>query len=262
MSPRPGVPVRIGDPDGPYRRRWRLSAPDASTAVADLEDDFHRFRVTCRHDGTRVTAVEGETLRSPWTTCVEAVAPSALAGMPLSRSCAAVAGFADPHANCTHFFDGAGLAIAHATTRRAGRGPHTAVRRRARPRHGRQQARLARDDTPVLEWSIGTVVGARGLVDPGPPFDGAPWRGGFIRWAAAHLPPDDAEAAIVLRRACDIGMGRGMDLESFATADELSPIMSGVCYTMQPGTAARAGRNLGTIRDFGAAPDGLLADVP
>ena len=38
--------------------------------------------------------------------------------------------------------------------------------------------------------------------------------GGFMRWADATLPDDDAERAITLRRVCDIGMGRGMDLDA------------------------------------------------
>ena len=42
----------------------------------------------------------------------------------------------------------------------------------------------------------------------------APWRGGFLRWADETFDPDEAEAVIVLRRACDIGMGRGMDLDA------------------------------------------------
>src|SRR6185436_17823846 len=67
------------------------------------------------------------------------------------------------------------------------------------------------DGTLALEWTVGFMDG---IVDPAPPFDAAPWRGGFMRWADATLPEDDAECAIVLRRACDIGMGRNMDLDS------------------------------------------------
>ena len=47
--------------------------------------------------------------------------------------------------------------------------------------------------------------------------------------------PRTAEAAIVLRRACDIGMGRGMDLDGDRRSPTSSPeIMAGICYTMQP----------------------------
>ena len=48
-----------------------------------------------------------------------------------------------------------------------------------------------------------------------------------MRWADATLPEDDAECAIVLRRACDIGMGRGMDLDAVPVADQLPQIDGG-----------------------------------
>ena len=63
----------------------------------------------------------------------------------------------------------------------------------------------------------------------------------------------------MLRRACDIGMGRGMDLDGVDRAEELEPLMAGVCYTMQPTQIRVALRNKGTIRDFDADPDALLA---
>ena len=53
-------------PSGSYRRRIRITStpaaprthgvPQTSTVTAELEDDFHHFRVTVAHDGRRVTA--------------------------------------------------------------------------------------------------------------------------------------------------------------------------------------------------------------
>lgn len=118
---------------------------------------------------------------------------------------------------------------------------------------GPQRNRLWVDGELALEW----WVGRRGIVDPQPPFDAAPWKGGFMRWADQELEPDAAEQAIVLRRACDIGMGRGMALDDVPVASDLMPIMAGVCYTMQPQHAPHGTRNRGSIRDFAAAPDPL-----
>jgi hypothetical protein len=67
---------------------------------------------------------------------------------------------------------------------------------------------------------------------------------------------------IVLRRACDIGMGRGMDLDAVDAAKEMESIMSGICFTMQPEQIAVALRNKGTIRDFDEHPSALLDDGP
>ena len=115
--------------------------------------------------------------------------------------------------------------------------------------------------TPALAASSATGVAARAstartvrCVSP-PPFTEAPWRGGFMKWADATFPPEEAEAAIVLRRSCDIGMGRGMDLEAIPVALDLAGIMTGICYSMQPEVMPVAFRNKGSIRDFGRHPD-------
>ncbi len=71
-----------------------------------------------------------------------------------------------------------------------------------------------------------------------------------MRWADETLPEDDAEVAITLRRACDIGMGRGMDLDAIPVASQLPQIMAGVCHSMQPGVIEVALRHVGSIRDF------------
>ena len=80
-----------------------------------------------------------------------------------------------------------------------------------------------------------------------------------MRWADATLPEDDAERAITLRRACDIGMGRGMDLDAIPVADQLPQTMAGICHTMQPGVVEVAFRHVGSIRDFARTPDELDA---
>ena len=78
--------------------------------------------------------------------------------------------------------------------------------------------RLWVDGTLALQWHMQP---AREPLDLPPSLDGAPWRGGFLRWADEHLEPDAAEQACILRRACDIGMGRGMDLDGVPVADQL-----------------------------------------
>jgi hypothetical protein len=95
-----------------------------------------------------------------------------------------------------------------------------------------------------------------------PPFSDAQWRGGFLRWADETFAPEESEPVIVLRRACDIGMGRGMDLDAVDAAKEMEALMAGVCFSMQPAQIEVALRNKGTIRDFDADPERLLADGP
>ena len=61
-----------------------------------------------------------------------------------------------------------------------------------------------------------------------------------------------------MRRACDIGMGRGMDLDAIPVASAApARSMAGVCHTMQPGVVEVAFRHVGSIRDFAAVPSVL-----
>jgi hypothetical protein len=247
-------------PEGAYRRRIRLVATEPGVIEGGLEDDFHHFTVTLRHDGERVTAAEAGAKRWPWTTCPDAAGPlRSIAGMALSPRCLAIGEHADPRMNCTHMFDLAGLAVAHA----ARGGPVGTTRQYdvevpAGGRSGeRIDIRLWRDDELLHTW---TIEGRR-CISP-PPFSEAPWKGGFLRWADATFAPEESEPVIVLRRGCDIGIGRGMDLDAVDAAKEMEELMSGVCFSMQPAQIAVALRNKGTIRDFDERPSDLLADGP
>ena len=247
-------------PDGAYRRRLRMVVVEPTAVDAGLEDDFHHFTVHLEHDDALVTSVEAGAHRWPWTTCPDAAGPlHALEGMELSPRCLAVGAVADPKQHCTHMFDLAGLAVAHA----ARGGPVGTTRQydieipAAAQGGAPTEVRCWRDEQLVHEWTLE----GRSCVSP-EPFASAPWRGGFLRWADETLDPDDSESAIVLRRGCDIGMGRGMDLDAVDRADEMESLMLGVCYTMQPAQIRVALRNKGTVRDFDGATEELLAGGP
>lgn len=247
-------------PSGSYRRRIRLVASAPGVVEGGLEDDIHYFTVTVRHDGERVLAMEGGTVREPWSTCHEAAGPlRSLEGMPLSESCVAVGDHGVAVQNCTHMFDLAGLAVAHAwrVTRGGAARRQYDIEVPHRAMHGGEQLiTLFRDGEPALSW---TVDGLR-IVAP-EPFAQVKFTGGFFRWAAATLPPDEAEAAIVLRRACTIGMVRGIDLDQHDTLQQL-PELAPLCYSMQPERAPIALRRKGQIRDYDADPDAMLAEGP
>jgi hypothetical protein len=245
---------------GSFRRRLRVVVEAPDRVAAGIEDDFHYFTVELRHDGRRVVAMDAASRRWPWSTCPGAAEPlRALAGMPLSPRCLAVGDWADPRQNCTHMFDLAGLAVAHAA--RGGAPGTTRQYDVAIPFGaqfgGRHDVRLWRDGDLLLTWTLD----GRDCVAP-PPYSEVRWRGGFLRWADEHLDADAAEAAIVLRRACDIGMGRGMDLDAVDSAEQLLDTQGAICHTMQPGVVEVALRNRGTIRDWDDDPDALLDAGP
>jgi hypothetical protein len=200
--------------------------------------------VTVRHDGATVVAVEGDSRRYPWTTCPSAVEPlRALAGAPLTTALSALGEHGEARQNCTHLFDLAGLAIAHA----ARNGAHIRTYDVAIPdRDGnRTTPMLWRDDEPVLRWQLAgrTILGPE-------PFEDVSLRGGFLAWAEATFDGDLAEAASILRRACDISLGRFMDLDVFETAEMLGDQVRGTCHSFQPEMMVRAVRVKGQTRDF------------
>ena len=169
----------------------------------------------------------------PWTTCPDAAGPlHAVEGMKLSPRCLAVGKVADPKQQCTHMFDLAGLAVAYVAR---GCGPVGTTRQYdieipAEVRRGEPAAvTCARDGELLHEWRMDTWR----LVAP-EPFASVPWRGGFFRWADETLDVDGAEAAIVLRRVCDIGLGRGMDLDAVDRADEMRDQMAGCASRCSP----------------------------
>jgi len=248
-------PGRLPYGEGIYRRRILLVA-DEGRVVGDMEDDFHRFGIEIEHDGERVSAVRGAAYRYPWTECGHAFAPlQAFRGAPLSARLAAVARGANPRENCTHLFDLAVLAVAHAAARRARRQYDIGVPDRV---DGVTRATLERDGERLLAWDLDGSE----IRNP-PPYAGRDLRGAdFPRWAEAELDPDAAEAAFVLRRGVVIANGR---LGNFDAARDASVLLSWAknsCHSFTPGIAEKALRVPGTTREFTRHPERLLADVP
>jgi len=239
--------------EGVFRRRILLQREGERAVTADVEDDFHRFGLRLLHDGERVVAVEGRALRYPWATCPGAVEPlKALAGMPLGPRSTDVGRHAAAHDNCTHLFDLAGLAVAHAASGRAARRYDVAIP--DRDEAGRTTARIFRDGELVLTWDLEWMTVQAPLL-----FEGVALRGGFIKWAETHLDPETAEAAMVLRRCAEISFGRQTPWDELEVAADVGDFMIGLCHTFQPGTADVALRVKGTVRDFTGSPDALLA---
>jgi hypothetical protein len=225
-----------------YRRRIDLVTTSPSAVLGELEDSFHHFRVSLAHDGGRVTAVDGEAVRHPWSTCPDALVPlQALVGAPITTDATAHGAHADARTTCTHWFDLAGLAMAQAGAGRAER--HYTATVDERDDAGRTVARLERDGMPVLAWDVDTtsVLGPE-------PYAGQDMGRGFLAWANAALDPETAEAAIVLRRACRTSLGLLMDLDDYETAAEVGHSMENTCHTFSTSVMGVALRMRGSTR--------------
>jgi hypothetical protein len=235
-----------------FRRRIiinsRLDSGHATTTRAALEDDFHHFRVEVVSVIGRVTRICAQSPRRPYTLCEQAAAQlDALLGMPLSETAHEVTRVTDPSEQCTHQFELAGLAIAAAARGTANRQYDIKVPMRI---EDRTHSTLLRDGIPMLEWDmLGNVIQGP------PPYAGIDLYHGMARWALTHLPIEEAEAALVLRRATGIARGRGMNLDA-----QLHARPSGNCFAQQPQRAPQAIRIVGSTLDFATRQADLCAD--
>jgi hypothetical protein len=200
----------------------------------ELEDDFHHFQAEVRHRDGKVSSLEGRGMRVPWTTCPDALAAlRQLQGRALSRSLRTLARGIDPQSQCTHVFDLATLAIAHASRGSQRRSYDISIPDRI---HGRTRAWLGRDAQEFLCWELdGYVIAApepfqgRSIIDRS-----------FGAWAESELDCDRAEAALVLRRACFISLGRRYDFAHVEDAASFGAVIGSACYTFSPQAVDRA----------------------
>ena len=238
---------------GVYRRRIVLHA-DGARVFAALEDDFHHMYVDLLHDGTTVTRMHSRTLRIPRSTCPGAVERlREFAGMGLAEGSGAL----DARQHCTHLFDIAKLAMAHA--RRGGRREYAIAV--PDPVDKITRAELRRDGQLVLAWELhGSRIAAPEPFTGCELFDKVDWK---------HFNPDAYEAAMILRRGVWISYGRstatkiarmkasGQPFQTVAMPTSLK----GACYSHQPEHLHTSVQLDDSTIDFSERPDRLLAEL-
>lgn len=232
---------RLDDLPG-FRRRFRI-VPDERAVRAAVEDDFHCMSVTLHHDGACITRVEARTVRAPWTTCpgAEDVLVETFTGSSLEA--AARRGL--KQANCTHLYDLAVLAAAHAHDA----GPCAYDVLVADPVDGITWAEIRRDGTALLGLTIA------GFTVTEPEAAAGKTLLQLRDWIAA-LPAVQREAGKILQWASLIAHGRQLPLEHQSDATRMPPN----CYTFQPDMAAQAVR-VGEIIDFSQGEREPLAAI-
>lgn len=219
-----------------FWRRFRI-IPAAGRVCCEVEDDYHCMRVTVEHDGVRATAVAPHMRRAPWTTC-----PGAESELQATFTGVALADFPARGAkkqNCTHLYDLAELAAAHAMDP----APLVYDILVADPVEGRRQATIYRDGQRLFGWVEQQFellepveLAGRSLFD--------------LREWLERQPADKREAARLLRWGTILANGRQIPLEQQSDAGK----MPANCYTFQPQRAAQAKR-IGEIRDFSTRPE-------
>ncbi|AMU92663.1 hypothetical protein [Sphingopyxis macrogoltabida] len=239
-----------GDGSG-LNRVIRLRA-GAGEVRAAIEDDFHHFRVSVQHDGDRVTGVEADALRQPFSLCGAAGNRlEALVGEHLVHDTTLFFRHRDALLQCTHQFDLATLAIAMAARGTGVRKYHAFVEDQGEVGAARR-AILRRDDLEILSWRF-----LDGVIEAPGRYSGRALGRGFTAWVGTSLGAELAEAALVLRRAVFISNGRGRT-EELDRVPHAAP--RGGCWVQQPERASLALRQKGTSLDFSQRPDLLTAD--
>ncbi len=244
----------VPNPDygcGIFRRRVRL-AVDTHRVAVDLEDSNHAFRLALGHDGERITTVEPQSVRHPFTTCPEAGGYlRSLVGLPLDPR-PEVRRLVETRFGCTHLTDMAGLALAHLRDTGLVRLYDIAVDDERDD--GRTRARITCDDEEVFDWTI-----ARHAIVAPEAHSGRPMMQGFHAWAREAFAGLPLEAAIALQRGYFVAQAR----RYLSTPERDFPAIGdgmpdGVCYSYSAPAVQRALRVAGSKRDFTTDTSALL----
>lgn len=222
--------MTIADKPG-YRRSFRI-VPSERQVTSALEDDIHCMKVVLRHDGQAITGVEAEMVRAPWTSCpgADAVLQQTFTGMTLDEATAR----GGKKLNCTHLYDLAELAAAHARD-----DAETAYDIFVTdPEGGSVEAELRCNGETLLEWRLKDDV----LLAPEDLAGCAVFN---LRERIGGLTGADREAARILQWACLVAHGRHFPWHDEGIAPRLPPS----CHGLQPERAIWA-KNVGERFDF------------
>ena len=221
----------------PAFRRRILIEPAPGRVTAELEDDWHRMIVALRHEGGVVREVTSDMKRWPWTTCPGAI--TQLKTTFVGRSLSDFANSGEKNSNCTHLYDLALFAAAHAADHEAVAYDVTV----SDPDHGARDALISRDAVTLLAWRLQDVA----FVAPGELAGTTLFTLG--NWIAGLGKPEQ-EAARILRWASIMALGRAMVIPTGLSAQAFA---GGACFTFQAAKAGVATRMPNAHQDFSAS---------
>ncbi|MDB5715460.1 MAG: hypothetical protein JWO15_2857 [Sphingomonadales bacterium] len=209
---------------GLLRRVIRLTNVGNAAVAAHLIDNYHEMRCRLAHDGTFVTAIEGEIIRYPTTACPGSPASlDELRGLRLDTPGRLLYDTARLRRNCTHMFDIAALSMKHAMRSDVTR---TYVAEIPDQIDQPVEIMITCNGQGIHRWTVDQDL----IVEPAD-LAGLPTLQGFTKWAAEKFVGENLEAAFVLSRACFISKvrpyapkaGKGMPLTENAA-------LIGACY--------------------------------
>lgn len=239
--------------EGALRRRIRLIA-EGHEVRAGVEDAYHSFRMTLRHDGERILELLPRFERVPLTTCPSAAGPlRRLVGTRLDSSWRELATRESPRTHCTHLFDLAVLSMAQAL--RGGTRTYEVVVPDEYP--GPVWTSLYRDGELIFRWRTfeARILEPLDLADK-------PLLRGFSRWATTRFEGDELEAALVLHKAYFVSRARSWNVEAGADKPVAHhTMMRDACHSYSEPQLSMAIRTRGTTIDTSDPAVSLLSDL-
>lgn len=252
----PNYPPNPAYGSGVYRRRIRLEQLDGCVHGA-LEDTNHGFTVTVYHDGERVTAIEANAKRVPYTSCPGALEPiKGFVGVDIHADLRELNFHMPPSSNCTHLLDLTVMAIRHAASTRPVRQWDITITDMTADTDS--VCTVMRDGEEIFRWH------ARDLQLTHPPeLSGKPFYLGFGKWASKYFAPEELEAAFILQKGYFVSLARLFDMEQMAGEPALASKegMGGACYTYSSPAIEHGVRTSGSVRDFSDSEENLLRFV-
>lgn len=234
---------------GHFNRRIHLRKIDGGV-VAALEDCSHAFRIHLYHDGSKVTAINAESIRYPMTGCLGA--PDhlrALQGLPLGLDATEYMLREHPRSHCTHLYDLALLALAHTARDDIERQIDVVIPDEL---DAPVQAQVFINQKEVLCWEIQ----AWHVVSP---YTGKPVFRGFSQWAEASLQGAEKEAGYALQKSYMVAQARRFDADAMASNKPSSEVnMHGACFNYSDAVLPHTERIKNTLRDFTHTEEQLL----
>ncbi|RZK03432.1 MAG: hypothetical protein EOO76_02625 [Novosphingobium sp.] len=227
-------------PSGLHRRI--VLQPGGDWVGGALEDDMHRFHIRLDHAEGRVTRVAAKAVRHPWSACPGA---THFIAKELTGELLADVGARDPAQHCTHLYDLAILAAAHADDTAPMRFDMTVTDRV----EDRTTATLYENGIETLRWQLdgtaiaGTTRDLRRL---------SQWK--------RELSPQEAEGATLLRRAVFVSGARAYVAPSLEQTAALNQGRMGVCFNYQLPQAESSTRTPNWHRDFSQSGHQPLED--
>jgi hypothetical protein len=236
---------------GIYRRRIRLSHEN-NYVLGELEDCNHGFSVRVYHDFSKVTSIEAQHHRIPFSTCGGAKDPLlALIGLPLGLTLQELSAKIDTRANCTHWLDLTLLAISHISCCESVREYNIEVP----DEMDTTKAKVYCNGNLIHQWQLKdwTILTPENL-------QGNTLFKGFSAWAnAAFIEEDEKAAAFILQKGYFVSRARRFDLDKVAgESAKAHHMMAGACYSYSEPQASTAVRTNKTTRDFSNTPEELL----